>query len=639
MCGIAGIIAGSSASDVTVPLQTLTDLLSHRGPDGSGYRYFRNRSVGFGHRRLSIVDLETGAQPMGNEDGRVWVTFNGEIYNHLVLRGELERLGHRFRTRADTEVMVHGWEEWGPGLLSRLNGIFAFALYDGRQEPGTVWLARDPAGVKPLYLGRNATEWWFASEVRAARIAGLVPEDLSREALGQYLVYRFIPAPATPFRGVWKVPAGKMCALSLAALPRDPDFRHYGSVFDPVALPGSAGEWEEVVRDGLRAAVGRQLMSDVPVGSLLSGGIDSTVVTRLMRDHLGRPPQAFAVGFTEDSNGGELALARVAAEALGVPLREVPVREADYQADWSRHFAGFGEPVGNSSVLLVHVLCRVVRESHKVVLSGQGADEPLGGYPRHAAERWCRLARACGPLLNLLPDSLASRDNLARMRWVAREADEARRFAAVLAVFHPEAAARMTGSEPEALIDPVRAVLPAAEDEDSLNRLLRTDTRLSLADDLLLVADQMSMAASVELRVPFLDLELLGLIERMPSRYKISWLGERKWLYRRAVGPLLPGTVRPALTGWRGRTGRKLGFATPIDRWFPAWVQAKGRSFLLGEQARLPHWIQPEAIATLLDDVTMRGRPRTRQVLALYALESWLRWGPAQDRWDEADAA
>lgn len=626
MCGIAGILSREAGSDVSDVLERLTSALAHRGPDGAGYRWFHGRSSGFGHRRLSIVDLATGAQPMSNEDGSIWVTYNGEIYNHQEIRRELEAAGHHFRTAADTEVLVHGWEEWGPAILERLNGIFALALFDGREGAGSVFLARDPAGVKPLYAGCATRGWWFASELAAAREANLIDGDLRSEAFDEYLVYRFVPSPGTFYRQVWKIPPGHFCRLALDNLPAEPHFQPFRSRFGPASLPRSEKEWEEAIRDGLRAAVQRQLMSDVPVGSLLSGGVDSTVVTGFMRDGLPAPPQCFAVGIRDSGELDELPPARRSADALGVPLTEVVVSEAEFLAAWPSQVAALGEPVANSGVLLVGLLCRTVGRTHKVVLSGQGADEPLGGYPRHAGERWYPWLRGARPLLDLIPRSWASSDRIERVRRLAHYPDPGRRFAEILAVFPPEEVGRLTGHglDPDALAAPVRRWLPAGDGSDPLNSLLAVDARLSLADDLLLVADHMAMASSVELRVPFLDLELLALFEAMPSRYKISRMGERKWLYRRAVAELLPGSLRGSLTGIRERTGRKLGFTSPIDRWMTRWAATDAGSYLLGADSRVPDHLRGDAVKQVLAE-SGRGLPRSRQLLSLYVLETWLR--------------
>ncbi|PYP33122.1 MAG: asparagine synthetase B, partial [Gemmatimonadetes bacterium] len=244
MCGITGVIARDQRRDVGPLVERLTQALAHRGPDGSGIRVLRGRYAAFGHRRLSIVDLECGAQPMANEDGRVWVVFNGELYNHLDLRRELESRGHQFRTRADIEAVIHGWEEWGPGVLQRMNGMYAFALYDGRSAVGggEIWLARDPVGIKPLYVGIGDGVWWFASELAAARAAGLLDADLRPEAFGEYLVYRFVPSPGTFYRAAWKVPPGHCCRLVPDSLPHAPAFEPFTTAFAPTALPRGRAE-------------------------------------------------------------------------------------------------------------------------------------------------------------------------------------------------------------------------------------------------------------------------------------------------------------------------------------------------------------------------------------------------------------
>ncbi|MEP7327317.1 MAG: asparagine synthase (glutamine-hydrolyzing) [Gemmatimonadota bacterium] len=626
MCGITGTLGFHASTDVTLPLERLTGALAHRGPDGCGFKYFNNRSVGLGHRRLSILDLETGAQPMSNEDGSVWVTYNGEIYNYRELRQQLEGAGHHFRTRSDTEVLLHGWEQWGTDLFGKLNGIFALGLFDGRTGPGCVWLARDPLGVKPVYLGRTASEWWFASELSGAGTAGLLDTELRPNAFSEFLVYRFVPSPGTFYRHAWKLPPSHFCRLPVDQLPQEPVFERYVPEFSPAHLPRTRDEWEEAIRQGLRAAVTRQLMSDVPVGSLLSGGVDSTVVTGLMKEGLPNPPQSFAIGIADSGPLDELPRARSAAYALQVPLTEVAVTPAEFLMAWPAQVMRMGEPIANSGTLLLDLLCRAVHPTHKVVLSGQGADEPLGGYPRHAGERWYPWMRQAGAMLNLVPERWARSDRVSRVRRLATESDQASRFAEILAVFPPAQASRMANapSDPDALVDPIRRLLPPDAEGDSVNSLLTVDARLSLADDLLLVADQVSMTHSVELRVPFLDLELFALLERMPSRFKISRLGERKWLYRRAVTPLLPPAMRAGMGGVGGGMGRKLGFTTPVDEWLARWALQEAEPYLLGAGSVLPAYLRPELLRPVLDEAA-GGQPRGRQLLSLYVLETWLR--------------
>jgi len=629
MCGICGIIGMRKDDDVTVALEGLTERLHHRGPDDVGFKYLGGRWAGLGHRRLSIVDPAGGAQPMTGEDGRIWVTFNGEIFNHQALRRELGDLGHKFRCRADTEVLIHGFEAWGPELFGRLNGIFAFALYDGRRDPGELWLVRDPAGAKPLYLGRNRNAWWFSSELGPARACGLVDAELRPEALDEFLVYRFIPSPGTPFRNTWKLPPSHFCHFPIDRIPETPTFELFEARFAPAVLPQSTGEWAEALRSSLTGAIERQLMGDVPVGVLLSGGVDSTALTRVMRDRMPEPPQAFAVGFAGKHDGAELTLARESARSLGIPLKEIMVTSDQYLAAWLDHVSHLGEPIANSGSLLISLLCREVGKTHKVVLTGQGADEPLGGYPRHAAERFYPTARHLEKCLRFLPEHMQASDRVARMRRIAGEPDPARRFMEILAIFSPDKATHLTGHTLDAhqLAEPVRRWLDPSQNGDSLNSLLRVDARLSLADDLLVVADHMSMASSVELRVPFLDLELLALVEQMPSRYKVSTLGERKWLYRQAVVPLLPKDLRRPLLGWNARTGRKLGFTTPIEHWFTGWIERDAERYLLGRDARLPDVLQSDRLRSVLNRWRDHRLPRSRQLMTLFVLESWLR-GP-----------
>jgi asparagine synthase (glutamine-hydrolysing) len=275
--------------------------------------------------------------------------------------------------------------------------------------------------------------------------------------------------------------------------------------------------------------------------------------------------------------------------------------------------------------LLMALLCKLVRQTRKVVLACQGADEPLGGYARHTVERLLPALHWTQPLLKCLPEALAASDRIARMRRIAAEPDEARRFAETLAIFGLEESVAMTTHpvESDSLADPVRRWLEHTTG-GSFNRLLQIDSRLSLADDLLNVADQMSMASSVELRVPFLDLEFLALVEQMPARFKVSLLGERKWLYRKAVRPSLP-EVQAGLTGWRARTGRKHGFSTPLGRWYPTWLSRDAESFLLGHESRTKDYLNGNRVRTLIEDARDRQRPRMRQLLTIYILEVWLR--------------
>ena len=638
MCGIAGVLAGLPDARVPEAAIKLTAALQHRGPDGEGFwasapdatgRLTRQRLPAkathvLGHRRLSIVDLATGDQPMSNEDGSVWITFNGEIYNHLELRATLESAGHRFATRADTEVLLHGWEEWGEGLLPRLNGIFAFALSDCRHD--VTILARDPVGVKPLYIGVQSGLTWWASELGAARAAGLVSEAISLEALKLYLMFRFIPAPDAILEGVWKLPPGHYVLLRPATAGQAPAFRSYDTTVRSAAAPRGRAEWREALIAELEAAVARQLMSDVPVGSLLSGGVDSSVVTLMMDRHLPYHPQAFGIGFRSQGEESEARTAERAASELGVPFTATSVSDAEYLAGWPESFAQVGEPIGNSGGLLVHLLCRTVARTHKVVLSGQGADEPLGGYPRHMAERLSRLGRFAPQLSGWVAERVLGAGAGRRLRRVLRARDRLDRYLEIFTVLLPETVDALVpggGSARDLGRAAIGRWVTGDGSGDDLNDLLRADARLSLADDLLLIADHFSMLASVELRVPFLDLQFLDLAERMPSRYKVSRLGERKWLYRQAAIQYLPPELARRLAGLRDSLGRKAGFSAPLERWFAA------NGGPLGSR----HWLDSlvgrgllsrSAVQTIVDESERLGGAMQRELLALYSLSRWV---------------
>lgn len=630
MCGVSALLLRDPRADAGPILERLSAGLVHRGPDAHGLLLASGGSAGLAHRRLSILDLDTGGQPMANEDATVHVSFNGEIYNYRELRDELERAGHRFASRSDTEVLVHGWEAWGPRLPERLNGIFAFAILDSRPGPHgpRLFVARDPVGAKPLYVGEFAGGWWVASELGAARAAGLVDGTLNSEALGEFLVYRFIPAPRTPFQRAWKLPPASWVQIDRSMPAGQPEFRSFAYAAAERELPQTETDWAEALRSGIRAAVSRQLMSDVPVGSLLSGGVDSVLVTSLMADAMGGAmPDCFAIGFETTDGGDELVAARRAASVLGAPLHAVRADDDAYLRLWAEQASVAGEPIANSGVLLVGLLCREVRRTHKVVLSGQGADEPLGGYPRHAAARLRGLARGLRPVLRATPDRLLASDRMDRLRRIGRGREEAQWFTELLAVFPPDVAGSMLRAPVAqgALLAPMQAALAAGGGDDPLNRLLLADARLSLADDLLMVADRMSMANSVELRVPFLDLDLLALVTRMPSRLKVSRIGERKWFYRRAVAPLLPSALRQPLLGARARMGRKLGFATPLDRWFASWAATDAERELLGPAALTPAVLDAERVRAVVTAARDQRRPRARQLMSLFVLETWLR--------------
>lgn len=563
---------------------------------------------------------------MPNEDSTVWVTFNGEIYNQASLREELEAKGHAFRTRCDTEVIVHGWEQWNIGVFGRLNGIFSIALYDRRTDE--VVLARDPVGAKPLFVGFEGETIWWSSELAAAVRSDLACGAVSRDALRLFFMFQFIPSPYTIYESAWKVPPGHCVRFSGRRRPPSlPEFEPFTSAIRSSADPRGRSEWLEAMLDELEQAVDRQLMADVPVGALLSGGVDSSLVTATMADRLPYPPMTFGVGFRSRGGQNEAIAARDAAKELQVPHRSLELTDEEYLADWPDSFHQLGEPLANSGGLLVYLVCRLASEDHKVVLTGQGADEPLGGYPRHAVERLYGLGRLAPRLVPKLARRAVGFDAAARLARALAEPDKIDRYTAVLAAVSAEEADQLVPGGGTPARELARGVVERwatdDPDADSVNDLLRVDVRLSLADDLLLVADHYSMRASVELRVPFLDLQFLELVERMPSRYKISRTGERKWLYRDAATTRLPPSLRRrrVRNPW-AELGTKEGFTVPLLEWLGG-PDGKG-SLDHGWLASLNDL--PEVSAAAVQATI--GRPedhrRARRNTSLYALAQWV---------------
>ncbi len=639
VCGLAGIAGAEPLPDGGSVALALARELSHRGPDAEGFWSLEGNAAGLrsaaelgppaevvlAHRRLSIVDVEAGSQPMPNEDGTLWVTFNGEIYNHARLREELQAEGHVFATRCDTEVIVHGWEEWREGLLGRLNGIFSIALFDRRSDE--IVLARDPVGVKPLFVGFRGETIWWSSELAAAVKAGLVGDVLSKDALKLFFMFRFIPSPFTIYESAWKVPPGHCVRFARRhGLPATPGFEPFASMIRSTSGPRDRAEWREALLDELDEAVDRQLMADVKVGSLLSGGVDSSLVTATMAERLPYRPMTFGIGFRSSGVRSEAIAARTAAAELGVPHRSLELTDEEYLADWPTSFRRIAEPLANGGGLLVYLLCRLAGQDHKVVLTGQGADEPLGGYARHAVERLYRLGRLAPGLFPRLAGPALGLDTSARLGRALAQPDRIDRYVEILSGVSAEEADRLVPGGQIPARELARAVVErwATEDPgvDPVNDLLRVDVRMSLADDLLLIADHHSMRASVELRVPFLDLQFLELVERMPSRYKISWIGERKWLYRQGAAERLPPSLRRRLCGPGARLGRKQGFSAPLLEWLadPDGKSSMDRGWLasLNDLPEISH-AAVQAVSSRPED-----NKHARRNASLYALAQWV---------------
>ena len=593
----------------------MVEALRHRGPDGEGVRQIG--PLALGHTRLAIIDVEGGDQPLDSEDGSVTAVVNGEIYNHLELREQLELRGHRFATHSDSEVVVHAYEEHGPDFVRELNGIFALLLWDARR--GRLIAARDPFGVKPLYWWRQGSRLALASEVSALIAAGLVRPAVDGTALDHYLACRFVPAPRTLFAGVSKLPAASLLIAGEDGPPRIESYR------EPPGEELEGPSEEELAAElagRFEAAVRRQMMSDVPYGAFLSGGVDSAAVVAAMA-RSGEAPATFTIGFPgHGCTLDEPEYAAASARLIGTRHSDTVMEATGFLEELERSVPRLEEPCGIPSAGALLQLSRFAARSVKVVLAGQGADEPHGGYGRHQAAalmgrlRWLP-ATAARPLLGaarLMPRAERAR----RLAHLLGGTGAPARLTRMTEITDHAQRARLTGGSGEAAeaerLELAAGVLADVEGRDLLDQALYLDTRMFLPDGILICNDKMSMAASLELRVPFLDLELMRFVERIPGRLRLRPRAGKR-LHRRAMRRLLPQEVvdRP-----------KHGFATPYDAWLRESLGREvERRYAPGSP--LEELIDPAAAAALVQE-HRRGRADHKAILyCLLELAEWHR--------------
>jgi asparagine synthase (glutamine-hydrolysing) len=614
MCGIGGFLNhdGERPADEAL-LRKMTEVIAHRGPDGSGH--FCAGPVALGHRRLSIIDLSAnGAQPMHNEDGTVTVTFNGEIYNHLALREELIARGHVFRSRCDTEVLVHGYEQWGDALPERLAGMFAFALWDARRR--RLLLARDRLGKKPLYYHLGRERLLFGSEIKSLLCDPSVPRELDDEALDLYLSARYVPAPLTLFRGIAKLPPASSAIFENGALKLR---RYWKCEFPDAVHPGSDEELARELWSRLKDATEARLMADVPVGVFLSGGLDSSCIAAQMIDLRKERGEggvkSFSVGYLADEGSSELDQARRVARALGTEHREVLVTADDFQRflpDLAWHL---DEPVADAACVPLYYLSRRAREEVVVVLSGEGADEVLAGYPIYRTMLWLERLRSASSAAGLALPLFSNPKARKYLRWATLPLEQ--RYRGVSVAFSDDEKARLTGLSParasERLVQRLSQEWAGSEGLPALERMLELDRRIWLPDDLLVKADKMTMAASQELRVPFLDHRLIEWAAGLPARVKLRGR-TGKWLLRQAARQRLPAECTAP---------GKRGFTVPVSNWFRKQLHGQLREELLAAGSLARTRFGEKAVRRLLDDHLQGRSDRKEELYALWLLELW----------------
>ncbi len=602
MCGIAGIVAADrlDASE-RERVTRMRDVISHRGPDDAGM--FVDDRAALGHRRLSIVDLAAGHQPLSNEDETVWIVFNGEIYNHASVRPELEAAGHRYRTRSDTETIVHAYEQWGDACVDRLRGMFAFAIWDAPRR--RLLLARDRLGVKPLYWAMAGGRLLFGSEIKSILESGLIRASANEGALPELLGTRYLSGAETLFNGIhrllpchtlvfedgtvstrayWDIPVGR-APENLARLS-DRDV---------------VGRFRELLEESVRI----RLMADVPLGMFLSGGLDSSAIAALMAGMIDRPLQTFSVAF-KDRAFSELDYARQVATAIKADSHEIVIDDQDFFGALPRLIWHEDEPIAHPSSIPLYFVSALARDHVKVVLTGEGSDELLAGYGKYprALVNW-RAAAAYGvvpaPLRTWIAESLVPKLPSRLGRYAKRsflamprtpEAMFFDNFAAIglrrqAALLSPAFASQAT---PERAYGASRAYFDAPNGHSTtLDRLLYTDLKTYLVE-LLMKQDQMSMAASIESRVPFLDHRLVEFAAGLPARMKLRGF-RTKWILREAVREILPREIL---------TRKKMGFPVPFGVWMKGAWGGVARDVLLDPRSRQRGIIDPAAVERLI---------------------------------------
>jgi asparagine synthase (glutamine-hydrolysing) len=618
MCGIAGKFNFDSAKPIDrMRLAAMTSVLAHRGPDADGF--YVGDGIALGHRRLSIIDLATGDQPMTNEDRTLWVVFNGEIYNFATLRSELESHGHRFRTRSDTEVILHAYEQWGDRAVDRFRGMFAIALWDERRR--RLLLVRDRLGVKPIYYASTAGGVTFASEIKALLEDDDVPRDWSLDALDAYLALAYVPSPHTIYRAIAKLPAAHLLIAERGQVIVRPYWDlEFGGDGDPANEQAYLQRLDDLVHESVRL----RLISDVPLGAFLSGGIDSTVVVAAMADEARGRVVTTTVGFDEEGFD-ELAPARTVASELGVEAHEKIVRPdiADLLPKLAWHL---DEPFGDSSAVPTYCVSQVAREHVIVALSGDGGDEPWGGYARHFVERaelrvrrllgpLCRIAGQIGGLVPLYVKGARSLGHLALApadACVQKHVYGQFESGARGALYTRDFADAVRESDPFAGI---RRAYAACRSRDPLDRALYADMKTYLVDDILTKVDKMSMAVSLESREPLLDHKLLEFAATVPSSLKLR-NGQSKYLLRR----LLDRRVSKAIVD-----RPKHGFEAPVGEWLRGPLAPMVDALLLDGRLRDRGVFEEAVIARVWKEHRDGHQDHRHRLWSLVMLELWFR--------------
>jgi asparagine synthase (glutamine-hydrolysing) len=622
MCGVYGFLDLGQRRSPGDTLARMAEVTVHRGPDDEG-RY-TDGPFTMGMRRLSIIDLNSGHQPISNEDQSVWVVCNGEIYNFRELRADLQAKGHRFQTGSDTEVIVHLYEEYGDQLVRYLDGMFGFALWDVRKK--LLLIARDPLGIKPMYLKREPGRVLFASELKAILHALDTTPEFDRVALREYLSLGYVPAPLSIFAGIEKLGAGSLFRVDLCTGTQTTHrFWHPRS-----RATCAAGDWVEAVKAQLEASVTAQMVSDVPLGAFLSGGIDSSSVVAMMAKHSAQPVRTYSIGFDTEGAGAlynELPFARRVAELFSTDHKEIIVRP-DVAALLPKLLWHMDEPVADSAFITTYLVSEFARQDVKVILSGVGGDELFGGYRRYLGsyyDRWMTwvprgvVQRLLVPLAKRLPSDRHSAA-LNVMRYaksfiLSQGLDQETRYKSYVGVFSDPNLDRLMVEPQRAGVGALAKAFSEVDASDGLAKLMEVDLLTQLPDDLLLLTDRMTMASSIECRVPLIDQALVKLALDMPAELKIKGR-DLKYVLKRAMSGVLPDDIL-----YRS----KRGFGAPMGAWLKQSLAGMTNSLLSKDVVQRRGLFRYEAVDELIDAHRRNTEDHTDHLQALTNLEIFSR--------------
>lgn len=623
MCGIYGALGLTGSAGLTPELLSrMGRAILHRGPDDEGS--FVDGAMFLGMRRLSIIDVAGGHQPISGEDGNVVVVCNGEIYNFQALRQELEAAGHRFTTRSDTEVIVHGYEEYGDAILGKLEGMFGLAVWDRRRR--RLLVARDPLGIKPIYYLNDGTRVAFASEAKALLCLPGYSTRVDTAALAQYLSVGYVSAPNALFAGMRKLPPGHKLVVEDGRMCIESYWRLDSKVDDS----RTAASWVDELRTELERCVREQMVSDVPIGAFLSGGIDSSCVVAFMARHTRQPVRTYSIGFAGSSGAAlynELPYARTVAAQFGTTHREILV-QPDVAALLPGLLWHMDEPVADAAFITTYLVSKFAREDVTVILSGVGGDELFGGYRRYLDEHYrrsyARIPRfvrrsVIDPIARRLPSDrhhrLLNELRLAKAFVLADSLPFDERYRRYMQVFDPIERASLLLGKVDGFDDCIARAFAGTTSGDPLRRLMDVDLATQLPEDLLMLTDKMSMAVSLECRVPLLDQKLVELAARMPGHLKVKG-GDLKHVMKRALEGVLPESIL-----YR----EKRGFGAPIGAWFKRELAPLVADLLSRETVTRRGLLDPDAVAATVREHAAQQADRTDHLLALVNLEIWAR--------------